>query len=163
MEIRKVVQTDDFDAISRIYALSWKAAYKNIVPQDYLDALSETRLSERLRNNHSGSFVMIHNGEYIGTSSVCAARDEKISGWGEIISIYLLPEYYGKGFGKPLLENSISALSEMGYDKIYLWTLEENARARKFYEKNGFILSDKKLINVGNKDLPEVRYIRSIK
>ena len=113
MEIRKIVQTDDFDAISRIYALSWKAAYKNIVPQQYLDELPENRWTNVLRNSVYDNFVMIKNDEYIGTSGICAARDEKMNGWGEIMSIYLLPEYFGKGLGKPLLENSISALLKM--------------------------------------------------
>lgn len=35
MEIRKLTVDDDIDAISRIYAVSWKSAYKGIVPQEY--------------------------------------------------------------------------------------------------------------------------------
>ena len=159
MEIRKITETDDFDAISRIYALSWKTAYKNIVPQQYLDELSESRWSDILRNSPNDAFVIMENGIYIGTSSICPARDEKMSGWGEIISIYLLPEYFGKGYGKPLFDNSVNALLNMGFDKIYVWVLEQNMRARRFYEKNGFTLFDKKMINVGGVDLPEVRYI----
>jgi ribosomal protein S18 acetylase RimI-like enzyme len=159
MEIRKVMQTDDFNAISRIYALSWKAAYIGIVPQEYLDGLSEHRMVDILRNSSHNAFVIIKNSEYIGTSTICAARDDKMAGWGEIVSIYLLPEYFGKGYGKPLLENSIFELTNMGHDKIYLWVLEENTQARKFYESNGFSSSDKKLINIGGKDLPEIRYI----
>jgi len=159
MEIRKVTKTDDFNAISRIYALSWKAAYKNIVPQQYLDEISENNWADKLRNSRYDAYILIENGEYIGTSSICAARDEKMYGWGEIISIYLLPEYFGKGYGKPLFDNSVNALVGMGYDKIYVWVLEQNIRARKFYEKNGFLLFDKKLITIGGKDLPEVRYV----
>ena len=159
MEIRKVVKTDDFNAISRIYALSWKEAYKNIVPQQYLDDISENNWADKLRNSSYDAYIIIENGIYIGTSSICAARDKEMGGWGEIISIYLLPEYFGKGYGKPLFDNSVNALKNMGYDKIYVWVLEQNMRARKFYEKNGFSLLDKKLINIGGKDLPEVRYI----
>ena len=159
MEIRKVAQADDFNAISRIYALSWKTAYKGIVPQEYLDELPENRWANVLRNSPCDAFVIIENGEYIGTSSICAARDEKMSGWGEIVSIYLLPEYFGKGYGKPLLENSVASLISKGYDEIYLWAFEENKRARKFYEKNGFSPLDRQLININGTDLPEVRYI----
>lgn len=102
------------------------------------------------------------NGKYIGISSICAARDEAMAGWGEIISMYLLPDYFHMGIGKPLVENSISALIKMGYSKIYLWVLQENTRARKFYEKNGFTLSaDTVTIQIGNKDLAEVRYTYS--
>jgi GNAT superfamily N-acetyltransferase/REP element-mobilizing transposase RayT len=159
MEIRKTIEIDDFDAISRIYALSWKTAYKNIVPQQYLDELPENRWSDVLRNSSYDNFVMIKDGEYIGTSGVCPAKDEEMSGWGEIMSIYLLPEYFGKGYGKPLLDNSISALLNMGYDKIYLWVLEKNTMARRFYEKNGFSLSGKKLKTIGSRELTSVRYI----
>jgi len=159
MEIRKIAKTDDFNAISRIYALSWKAAYKNIVPQQFLDELPENRWAEVLRNSTYDNFVMLKNGEYIGTSGVCLARDETMSGWGEIMSIYLLPEYFGKGFGKPLFDNSISALLDKGYNKIYIWVLEQNIIARKFYEKNGFSLLDSKPNNIGGKDLMSVRYI----
>ncbi|MCL2409001.1 MAG: GNAT family N-acetyltransferase [Oscillospiraceae bacterium] len=159
MEIRKVTQTDDFNAIDRIYTLSWQTAYKNIIPQDLLDGLSEYQRSDNPQKSSNEEFVAIENGEYIGISSVRAARDEKMVGWGEIVAIYLLPKYFGKGFGKPLLEVSISALVSMGYDKIYLWTLEDNMQARKFYEKNGFSLCpDREVINIGGKDLVEVRY-----
>jgi len=106
---------------------------------------------------------MIVKGEYIGTSGVCPARDEKMSGWGEIMSIYLLPEYFGKGFGKPLMDNSISFLLTRGYANIYVWVLELNVMARRFYEKNGFVLSDKKPNSIGGKDLVSVRYIYSHK
>jgi len=40
MEIRTAT-LDDVPDISRIHALSWKAAYKGIVPQAYLDGLKE--------------------------------------------------------------------------------------------------------------------------
>lgn len=160
MEIRKVTQSDNFNDIALIYALSWKAAYRNIVPQQYLDELSEIRWSTLLQDSRWDSYAIVENGKYIGTSSICPARDEKMAGWGEIISIYLLPEYFGKGFGKPLLYNSVSALRSMGYNNIYLWVLEENIRGIKFYEKNGFALSsDRAQISIGGKDLTEVRYV----
>jgi len=159
MEIRKIVNTDDFNAISRIYALSWKSAYKNIVPQEFLDELPENRWADVLRHSSYDNFVMLKNGEYIGTSGVCPARDEGMDDWGEIMSIYLLPEYFGKGFGKPLFVNSVSALLDKGYDKIYIWVLERNVMARRFYEKNDFSFSDTKLKSIGGKELTLVRYV----
>lgn len=159
MEIRKVKRADDFDAIARIYALSWKTAYKGIVPQQYLDELSEERWATVLSDSPHEAIVAMDGGRYAGISSTCAARDEKMAGWGEIISIYLLPEYFGKGFGKPLLEAAVSGLIKNGYDKIYLWVLEDNTRARAFYEKNGFASSEDKIsIDIGGKDLIEIRY-----
>lgn len=159
MEIRKVTQADDFDAISRIYSLSWKTAYKGIVPQQYLDGLSETRWSDMLASDSWDSLVVVVDGKYIGTSSFCPARDEFMYGSGEIISIYLLPDYFGRGYGKLLLNAVVSELAKLGYSQIYLWVLEDNVRARTFYERNGFLpTSDKTTANIGGEDLTEIRY-----
>ena len=47
----------------------------------------------------------------------------------------------------------------MGYRNIFLWVLEKNLRARKFYEKEGFSMSDDYLDdNIGGKDVREIRY-----
>ena len=162
MEIRKIQKTDDFNAISRIYALSWKAAYKNIVPQQFLDELPEDKWADILKNSIYDNFVMTLNDEYIGTSGICPARDEGMSGWGEIMSIYMLPKYFGQGYGKMLLDNSISALANNGYNKVYLWTLERNVMARRFYEKNGFVVLDRKMDSVGGTELICVRYVLSL-
>ena len=48
----------------------------------------------------------------------------------------------------------------MGYRNIFVWVLEENLRARKFYEKEGFVMTDVYLDdNIGGKDVREIRYI----
>ena len=70
------------------------------------------------------------NGRIVGTSSFCESRFSQFNGWGEIISIYLLPDYMGRGFGKALFDSVIIKLEKMGYRNIFLWVLEENLRAR---------------------------------
>ncbi|MPL99622.1 Mycothiol acetyltransferase [bioreactor metagenome] len=154
------MEIGEADEISRIYAASWKYAYRGMVPQAYLYELSELRWSPFLAENPSNSFVLLERGEYIGTSSISPARDEKMAGWGEIISLYLLPEYFGKGYGKVLFQNSVQELNRRGFARIYLWTLEDNQRAIRFYEKLGFT-NDGGTISckIGGKALTEVRYI----
>ncbi len=161
MEIRKVNKNDDFEAIGNIYACSWKTAYRGIVPQSYLDGLNGGRLSTTLANSQYDAFIILDGDKYVGTSSVCAARDEKKVGWGELISIYLLPEYFGKGYAKPLFDCSVNALVSEGFTNIYLWVLDENIRAKRFYEKQGFRHNgDQKSITIGCKELQEIRYIK---
>lgn len=41
LEIRYITKSDNRTAISKVYEESWKYAYKNIVPQDYLDRISQ--------------------------------------------------------------------------------------------------------------------------
>lgn len=56
------------------------------------------------------------------------ARDPSLPDWGEIVSIYLLPEHFGKGYGSVLLKHA-------GYEDAYLWVWKDNKPARLFYEK----------------------------
>lgn len=161
MEIRKVSETDDFEEIANIYATSWKVAYQGIVPQNYLNKLTGSNWAPILMKSKNDVFVIIENKKYVGVSSVCEARDEKKRGWGEIISIYLLPDYFGKGYSKQLIDISVTELKARGFNNIYLWVLEDNVRARRFYEKNGFI-EDKETatVTIEGKELKEIRYIR---
>lgn len=160
MEIRRFLNTDNIDDVSRVYALSWKNAYKGIVPQDYLNNLSEDRWSKKLIDQLSNLWIICDGKQIIGASTYAHARDEKYSGWGEIISIYLLPEYYHQGIGTKLLQASMNSLFSAGYEKLYLWVLEDNHPARRFYEKNGFDFNGDTLEYViEGKPLNEVRYV----
>lgn len=160
MEIRYLTYSDDRKAISRIYEESWKYAYKGIIPQDYLNSIPAGRWAASFDHPDWHTLVCTEQGKLVGTSSFCKSGFEQFAGWGEIISIYLLPDYMGKGFGKPLLQAAIVELKKMGYNNIFLWALEENLRAERFYEKAGFSRTEDYLEdNIGGKALREVRYI----
>ena len=160
MEIRRAAPKDDPEAIGELYAQSWKSAYRGIVPDEYLDSLSGKRWSSFISSSDFEAYVLLLGGAYAGTASVCPGRDEKKPGWGEIVSIYLLPEHFGKGCGKPLLAAALRALSEKGYKNIYLWVLEKNSRARRFYEKNGFAeTADRTETMICGRKLTEIRYV----
>jgi len=161
MEIRRFLETDKIDDVSRVYAQSWKSAYRGIVPQDYLDSsIPEDRWSKILLGELSNLWVVSDGKRIIGSSTYAPAKDEKYSGWGEIISIYLLPECFHQGIGTKLLRASMNELFTLGYSNLYLWVLEDNCSARRFYEKNGFRFNGDAMQSViGGKPLSEVRYI----
>lgn len=164
VEIRHLQQEDDAVAISHVYEESWKFAYKHIIPQSYLDSIPAGRWAPHLRQEGMRTLIMLEQGRVIGTSSYCESRFPDFSGMGEIVSIYLLPEYMGKGYGTLLLRAAVEELKKLGYQEIFLWVLEENHRARTFYEKNGFVQSDRSLEDtIGGKKLREIQYCYSIK
>ena len=82
---------------------------------------------------------------------------------GEIAAIYLLPEYWGEGYGGNLMNFSLDFLSGAGYESIAIWVLEENNRAINFYKKYGFDFDENKKTIVLGKELVEVRYLKTIK
>lgn len=103
MEIRQLLPEDDRLAVSRIYAESWRHAYKGIVPQAFLDGLSEDNCGKKIDTEGRYNLVAVADGKLVGTSSYCKSRFPEYAEYGEIVSIYFLPEYMGKGYGKSFL------------------------------------------------------------
>lgn len=164
MEIRYLTADDDRMVLSKIYEESWKYAYQGIVPQHYLDSIPEGRWASIADNPMWKTLICMDDGKMVGTSSFCRSRFEQFYGWGEIISLYLLPAYMGKGYGQTLMESVVSELKKQGYERVFLWVLEENIRARHFYERFGFSPADEYIEdNICGKDLREVRYIYSVR
>jgi len=54
------------------------------------------------------------------------------------------PGYRGIGLGKSLFVKALGFCQAAGYEKIFLWTLDNLATARTIYEANGFKLVEKK-------------------
>jgi len=163
MVIREVNQTDSRYEISNIYEQSWKYAYKGIITQEYLDSIPSGQWCDAFDNPDRHTLIMLDGDKIIGTSSYCKSRFDDYKDWGEVISIYLLPEYMGKGYGKSLLKTAVEELKAMGFETIFLWVLEENHRARHFYEKFGFKNSGKYLENnIGGKQLRELQYVYNL-
>jgi ribosomal protein S18 acetylase RimI-like enzyme len=80
----------------------------------------------------------------------------------DIWRIYILPEYWGQNIGIEFMDWGVKELQRKGYIKVALWVVEENARARKFYEKYGFTHDGEiRIINVG-RELKEYRYIKHL-
>ena len=162
MEIRPLRETDSRLEVSRIYEESWKTAYRDIVPQAYLDGIPAGHWAEALDRAGWDTLVLTEGERLIGTSSVCASRWPDWAGFGEVVSLYLLPEFMGRGCGKALLAAAVNRLAGQGFQEVLLWVLEENRRARRFYERAGFAAPGDFLVDeIGGKPLREVLYCRS--
>lgn len=145
--------------ISNVYEQSWKYAYQGIIPESYLNSIPSGAWTDNIDEDGRKNIVMTENDSMIGTSCICKSRWEKYGNYGEVISLYLLPEYMGKGYGKALFERTVKELNALGFGHILLWVLEENMRARKFYERYGFIFQGEcRSDNIGGKKLREVMY-----
>ena len=53
-------------------------------------------------------------------------------------SLYVIPDYWGRGVGNHLYEIAISGLRDHPVTTAELWVLEANARARGFYGRRGW-------------------------
>jgi ribosomal protein S18 acetylase RimI-like enzyme len=164
VEIRPVKIDDDWNAISSIYDESWKYAYRGIIPQDYLDNLGNGRRVDKFKkaletNPNQKRLIVLDGDKIIATADFGKSRMSDMEGFGEVYSIYFLPEYMGKGYGKTLMQLSVDGLKEMGFTKMFLWVLEDNKSARHFYEKFGFSYSGtSQNITIAGENLTEMMY-----
>lgn len=56
----------------------------------------------------------------------------------EVHKLYLLNHFHGKGIAKQLLRKGELELQKLGEKKIWLWVLESNQRAIRFYKKENY-------------------------
>jgi len=59
-------------------------------------------------------------------------------GCAELVKLYLLPAFRGKGIGRALMEKCFESAREMDYTRLYLESLPELAKAVSMYVKSGF-------------------------
>lgn len=62
----------------------------------------------------------------------------------EIQKLFVDPFFTGRGFGAALLQHAVEHRGVR-----WLWALEVNERAIRFYERNGFHLTDEKVFEEG--------------
>lgn len=130
-----------------------------MIPQSYLDSLNAHIWRANLTSIEQNGFLLSDKSRYVAVVSVSAARDCDMPGWGEIRSIYIQPDSYRKGYGKILFSHAEEQLKQDGFDKIYLWVLEKNLKARSFYEAMGFHPNgDIKDVRFDDTVLRELRY-----
>jgi ribosomal protein S18 acetylase RimI-like enzyme len=56
----------------------------------------------------------------------------------ELYALYVHPAWWSTGTGRVLMDQVLASVSGAGYRCITLWVLQDNARARCFYERAGF-------------------------
>lgn len=143
MLIRPASAEDAHD-IAVVHVRSWQQAYRGLMPQSVLDGLSIAEreagwarlLAETPRT--SQTIVGEHDGAIAGWASYGAARDEHPPGSGELWGVYAHPDAWSTGVGHALITAVEQALRADGHETAYLWVLEGNERAARFYERHGW-------------------------
>jgi len=141
-----------------------------MMPDKILDSLSieqraaqwASRLTAATYDN--SVFVAEVDGKIAGFASCSAARGEdSLDGAGELEAIYLLPEHWGHGLGRALLDRAEGWLRKNRHPIATLWVLIANDRARKFYEAAGWTCEGtEQMYERDGHRIPEIRYMRDL-
>ena len=154
MKVRKATSEDSI-IVGEVHSKAWKSAYRGIMPDDYIDKDTASKRTEEflesIKDGKCTYFLLEESGQTAGVVKISEENDTL-----EIDSIYILNEFRGNGIGRQFMD-FIKAYRTQGM--IFLWVLEDNTKARRFYENNGFVMSgDSRTINRGV-ELKQIKYV----
>ena len=137
--IIKTMETpEEIEGKSLVHWQTWREAYDDLLPAEFQETMDGKKV--------------------IGFISYGNFRDEAIQA-GEIIALYVLKDYYGKGVSEQLMHAAFVALDH--FSEIYLWVLKDNKRAIAFYQKMGFTFDGQEKILELGKPVKELRMMCS--
>ena len=94
-------------------------------------------------------WILEADGKITGGSGVYPTEGLPV-GCCELVKLYLLPEFRGKGYGKLLIEKCFESAAKFGYKQVYLETMPELKMAMGLYEQCGFTYLDGPMGNSGH-------------
>ncbi|MEO7000126.1 MAG: GNAT family N-acetyltransferase [Terracoccus sp.] len=132
----------DCDELGRVHMHIWREAYAGLMPPEYLAGLSETRCAENWRRRleqpegadlEAMTLVARRRGRIVGFASAGPSRDDDAPTECELYVLNQVSEVHGAGLADQLLDRVL------GDRDASLWVVQENARARAFYARSGFV------------------------
>lgn len=156
--------------IATIHVETWQAAYRGLMPAEFLESLSISDRAKKWQemlsdaNDQTVFLVGLIEDNVQGWASLCKCRDDDANDhWGEVGGIYVHPLAQKRGLGALLMSDGLDLLKKAGYTQATLWVLTSNAAARKFYESKGWRVEGKTKIDKSKGfELHETRYIADL-
>lgn len=154
----------DAEAVGKIYVETWRAAYPGMLPDRVLLDMSPARQEfgwrRSIAHQQGPAAVFIatsDTGGVVGFASIGPARDGGRRFWGEVHTLYVLPDFQERGYGRELLRACFAHLQRHRMRGVAIWVLGANP-ARFFYEAMGGCRIGARDESLWGAQLPEVAY-----
>ena len=154
--------------MAQVHVRAWQAAYRNLLPGRYLDGLRAEDRAARYdlasRDPARPSTLVAVDGDLIcGFATVARASQSDAPNFGELCALYVSPERWGRGIGLTLVRAARNRLLLLGHKQAVLWVLLGNARADRFYQRDGWTCDGlQRTATVWDATVEEVRYSRDL-
>jgi GNAT superfamily N-acetyltransferase len=141
----------DAGEIAQVFRDSWRLAYTGILPALHLEREIMRRDATWWRRAIAAErnlLVALHGDTITGYATCGRARAGGRDG-GEIYELYLTPVYQGLGIGEHLFESCRATLDGLDLERLIVWALEGNDRARAFYISCGGRPTRRSCVRIG--------------
>ena len=160
----------DAPAVAELHVATWKATYKGVLPDNFLDGLTPAMRLPLWRDaieygEPQVQLAVADNGQPVGFVGFDRSRDPKTKPTtGEIWALYVTPGHWGQGAGLALWDAAREGLIEEGCTEVTLWVMLRNERALRFYELAGFKreLNTARTTTLGGAKVEEIRLKRKL-
>ena len=134
--IKKLETDEETKGKAYVHYKSWQEAYSGIVEQIFLDKKTFDKCLETAINAKDNTIIAKEDDRVVGFVQYGKYSYEDLENTGEILALYVLADYYGRGIGYRLMQEAVNHLS--GYSQIALFVIKDNQRAIDFYTRYGF-------------------------
>ena len=156
--IKTMETSEEIEGKSLVHWQTWREAYDDLLPAEFQETMTLDRCRFFSQKYPENTLIAMDGKKVVGFISYGNFRDEAIQA-GEIIALYVLKDYYGKGVSEQLMHAAFVALNHCC--EIYLWVLKDNKRAIAFYQKMGFTFDGQEKILKLGKPVKELRMMFS--
>jgi GNAT superfamily N-acetyltransferase len=161
----RAARASDADAIAELHAASWRIAYRGMLRDEFLDGpVFEDRRAlwrDHFADPKTNHCVLLaeHDSGLIAFACAHGAEDAR---FGTLLdNLHVASHWQGHGVGR-LLMHAIAQWSARSYPRagMFLWVLEGNVPARRFYERLGARLEESVLCEPpGGGSVAYLRYV----
>ncbi|ALG07033.1 GNAT family N-acetyltransferase [Kibdelosporangium phytohabitans] len=119
----------DAPQVAEIWYHGWRDGHLGNVPDDLAEARSEESFRERAGQRVEDTTVATADGTVAGFVMVVG---------DEVEQVYVSAGHRGTGIAAALLAEAENQVARNGHSQAFLVVVPGNARARRFYERNGW-------------------------
>lgn len=155
----------DAAAIASVRVASWRATYRGVIPDAYLDAMEvgdSTELWAKILSTAPSKLVAVYVAEsadgVMGFASGNLLSEPKFGLDAELGAVYLMPQVQRSGIGRRLVAMVANTLAARDATGLIVWVIADNKPARRFYEQLGAELLIEQPFSWDGHDLIEAGY-----
>lgn len=136
---------DDISAIEAVYYRSWRSAYEPFLDPELLEKLAAQRVRDfdwvqGVKAPDAAVLVGVDgDGSVLGVVQVNEVLDAPRD-VPEITMLYVDPPAWGSGIASSLMSGGLAWIAARGHTSAHLRVVENHHRARRFYEREGWVL-----------------------
>lgn len=121
---------EDMSTVADIWHAAWHVAHPGHVPDGLTAARTLAAFHERTPARVADTTVAEVDGTVVGFTMTSGA---------EVEQVFVDPRHHGTGVAGPLLTEAEDRVRAAGHDEAWLAVVVGNTRARRFYERHGWL------------------------